>query len=174
MEDLTLSNIDILNLTSLPEVDNILCQEVMDGIPLDINGRRDYIQSQLSSITGCVFSEGLNEWVAFVPKSIHEIASHASKSITSTVMALNCVDLVQKAVVVQEGCIPHSKSERQRFHFKEMKILAAKLRNYGIAKITVGKQSLGKHLVYCITAIEIEKTPTESTLSNKPQSIDVL
>lgn len=169
-----ISNIEILSIPSLPNVENEVSQKTIDAIPLDIEGRREFIQTQLSNITSCVFSEGLNEFVAFVPKSIHEIASHASKSVTSTVMALNCVELVKKAVVIQEGCTPHSKSERSRFHFKEMKILAAELNNYGYAKITVGKQSLGKHLVYCITAIEIEKAPTESTLSNKPQSIDAL
>jgi len=169
-----ISNIEILKITTLPEVDNSVSQELIKSIPDNMDGRREMIQETLSGITGCVFSDGLQEWVAFVPKSVHEIASHASKSVVSTIMALNSVDLVKKAVVVQEGCVPHSKSERQRFHFKEMKILAAKLKDYGCAKITVGKQSLGKHLVYCITAIEIEKAPTESTLSNKPQSTDAL
>lgn len=48
---------------------------------------------------------------------------------------------------------PHSKREIRDFRFKEMKILAAHLEGYGQAKVTVGRITSGKHLIYCVTSL---------------------
>jgi len=149
----------LTSILNLPIVQNQISETVLSTIPTDVYGRRDFIRFHLGQIQGCVFSKSLNEWVAIAPRSIAEISSHASKSTLSTIMALNCVHLVENAILAEDKIPPHSNRERKDFNFKEMKVLVAKLENIGTAKITVGKQSMGKHFVYCITAIEIEKRP---------------
>lgn len=164
-----LTNDDILKMEDLPIVHNTISPELIDAIPETVDERREFILAQLGNITECVFSNGLQEYVALLPKSVVEISSHASKSVLSTIMALNCVSLISAAKVLETGIAPHSNKEKKVFHFKEIKLLGALLEGYGHAKITVGKQSLGKHLVYCVTGLEIENSPIESTPFTGPK-----
>lgn len=164
-----ITNEDILKNNVLPVVENAISKALIEAIPTTIDERRAFIQSAIGKVEGCIFSQSLQEYVAISPKSVEEIASHASKSVLSTIVALNYLPLIENAAIVAKGLPPHSNKEKKVFHFKEIILLAAMLKGYGHAKITVGKQSLGKHLVYCLTGLEIEKTPIESTPLTGPK-----
>ena len=142
----------------IPTIANSIPASIMENIPRNQRKRHDLIVSRLERFRNKrVFSKQLKDYVYISGDSIGETAHWASKSVVSTIIALNMQGVIKNAVVVEEHKKPESRKQTRTFHFVEIIILYCYVNGFGTAKLTVGKRRKGKLMEYCITRIRMEK-----------------
>lgn len=87
--------------------------------------------------------------VEFIPTSIDETATHASKNRESTLAALHVVEALKNATIVRKTP-PHSQRQK-KMNMKTIYELSARLPHIGEVKIIVGERANRRILHYCIT-----------------------
>ncbi len=117
----------------------------------DIYLRRAIIVEHLWKLVGTSVSCKAfgDKKVEFIPVSIDETATHASKNYHSTIAALHVVEAIQEATL-QRTTSPASQKQR-KLKFKKVHELSSELQSVGNVKIIVGERASGRVLHYCIT-----------------------
>lgn len=87
--------------------------------------------------------------VEFVPMSVDETATHASKNYESTLAALHVVEALEAAVMVKRT--PAASQKQKKMNMKTIYELSARLPHIGEVKIIVGERASKRILHYCIT-----------------------
>lgn len=97
-----------------------------------------------------VYNKSIQENVYITAKGIKETAHHASRTMPSTMAALDArmqLRTARKSFTTTAG---HSKQQRD---MKLVELVVMKgTKNGRKTKVTVGKKASGKHLLYCITS----------------------
>lgn len=89
--------------------------------------------------------------VVVTKKSIHETATHASKSVASTIAVINLPKIISSATFVKTDK-PKIGTQRNRFKAVRMYTLEASISTFGIIKLTIAKTRTRIRVEYCITA----------------------
>lgn len=84
------------------------------------------------------------------PRGIKETAEHASRSVESTIAAMNMRSVVENAILIARHT-PKQNQQVKRFGFVEICELAVKMRGVGDVKLMVGRMGNNFYVEYCIT-----------------------
>ncbi len=117
----------------------------------DVYLRKAIINANLFKLigTGVVCGALGGKLVEFIPVSIDETATHASRNYESTLAALRVVEAIKKAKLRNKT--EASSGKQKKLNFKVVYELSANLSGIGQVKIIVGERKLGRVLHYCIT-----------------------
>lgn len=126
-------------------------------IPEKTKKRLKLLKKELKIYQGkMLYCPALKSHVWITGNSVAETSFHASHSINSTVAALNLKLILKNARFLKNA--PAKDNGRQRsMDIKLQKILFCPLKDFGIAKITVGEMNKEGLVHYCITSIILEK-----------------
>lgn len=125
-------------------------------IPVKKKDRRKLLKRVLKIYQGkMLYCPALRSHVLVNGNSVSETKFHASSSINSTVAALNLKLILKNARFLKTA--PSKDNGRQKdMDIKHQNILFCPLKDFGIAKITIGEMSKGGMLHYCISSITLE------------------
>ncbi len=133
-------------------IDNEVDEDVLGRIPNTMLEREEFLLEELEEYVGMtVYNSSLKADVYISQDSIEETAHHAAKSESSTIAALNMLNVIEKAEVV-ETCKPKNNGQKSKFHFRDMYELRIEMRYVGDIKLMIGKQGRRNYMEYCITA----------------------
>lgn len=103
-----------------------------------------------------IYCPSLRTHVLITGNSISETKHYARLSIKSTVAALN-LKLILKNARLLTTYQAKNNGRQTSMGIRTMKVLFCPLKDFGIAKITVGEMNKGGTVHYCITSITLEK-----------------
>lgn len=137
---------------TLPSIDNSIAQSTLAAIPTSVPERREFLERRLARYEDKVVRcKAWGKDIKIIDLSIGETCKWACMSRTSAIMALNILHVIRNAVAIDENLDPKTGKQTKKFHFVKMHILWVKIRNYGIAKLTVGEWRNGNIGEYCLT-----------------------
>lgn len=133
----------------------------ISDIPEKKKERRRLLKKELKIYLGeKLYCPALKAHVLVDGNSVDETKFWASKSINSTVAALNLKLILKNARLLKTEPAKDNKRQRE-MDIEWQKILFCPLKSFGIAKITVGKTHKQGMIHYCITSITLEKYKNE-------------
>ncbi len=126
-------------------------------IPAKTKLRLKLLKKELKVYQGeKLYCPSLRTHVLITGNSVAETSYHASHSVNSTVAALSLKQILKNARFLKATAAKDN-GRQKSMDIKQQKILFCPLKDFGIAKITVGEMSKGGLVHYCITSIVLEK-----------------
>ena len=119
---------------------------------LTVVDRREFLKTYLKGYAHVAMVSPSLGKVVLTKDGIEETAHHASKSVKSTMAAMQLRNVVETAVWDGETDTPKDGKQTKRFHFKEMYFLYTSLPFIGKVKLTIGRKGNNLYIEYCCTA----------------------
>lgn len=127
------------------------------NIPENRKGRMTLLTKEMTIyLNHKIYCPALKSQVLITQESLDETSYWASKSFDSTVVALN-LKLLLKNVRILKSDSAKDNIKQTAMGIEEMKILYCLLKDFGVAKVTVGKKSEGDMVYYCISSISLSR-----------------
>ena len=121
-------------------------------IPYDLQGRREFIQSERQRYQNKTFyCKALDVNIIVNVDSIPETARNAATSRKAAKIALYLPYIIRNAKVKELHLPVESRTQTRDFHFREIAVLRCNVPKVGIAKVVVGYRNNGKVIEYAIT-----------------------
>lgn len=140
-------------------IENHISQSTFQNIPRSFLERKEFLLKRLNRYQGAaVYNNSLKANVKINGKSIGETAHHASKSLSSTKLALNIIHIIRNARRYgnKDGYPIHSQKQIE-MKIERIFLFKCAVNGIGTANLTIGRKRSGNYVEYCITDIKYAK-----------------